>query len=143
MDEKETNTILKYKRPYDSWLCPECDTENDVSLGKCIACGSQRNFSSVAMLNHRTEDDEIPVTPPPKKTPPTSEPVFKETCEDDYAPKEKKNKIIWGIAIIIVVLIIVKSISSACVSDNSDDANEFNNGIYGTETEGFEELPFD
>ena len=39
MDVKEINTILQYKRPCDSWLCPECVTEYNVSLGKCAVCG--------------------------------------------------------------------------------------------------------
>lgn len=34
----ETKVILKYKRECDSWLCPECDTENSISLGKCAVC---------------------------------------------------------------------------------------------------------
>jgi len=28
----ETKEILKFYRECDSWLCPECDRENDMSL---------------------------------------------------------------------------------------------------------------
>ena len=35
----ETSTILKYRRPQDSWLCPECDSENTLSYSTCSVCG--------------------------------------------------------------------------------------------------------
>ena len=96
MDVKETNVILKYKRLCDSWLCPDCDTENNVSLGKCTVCGCRKS-ESATILKQWTEADERPVTPPPKKTITTpTGPIFKDETKDDYIPEEEnKNKIIW------------------------------------------------
>ena len=42
----ETKVILKYKRERDSWLCPECDTENSITLGKCTVCGCRKTSTT-------------------------------------------------------------------------------------------------
>lgn len=145
MDEKETNIILKYKRPDESWLCPECDVENSMSLGECTICGYRKTLSAT-ILKKWTEADDIPVMPPPKKTTtstPTT-PVFKDTETDTYIPEEKtnKNKIILGviIAIIIIGLIIAASQGSTYAA-YSDAMNEFNSGNYEAAVMMFEDLP--
>ena len=51
MDAKDVNTILRYKRSCDSWLCPECDTENNISLGKCTVCGCRKGPSATILNN--------------------------------------------------------------------------------------------
>ncbi|MCI5604390.1 MAG: hypothetical protein MR413_01890 [Clostridia bacterium] len=148
MDVKETNTILRYKRPCDSWLCPNCDTENNISLGKCTVCGCRKS-PSATILKQWTEADDRPVTPPKKTpTPAPSGPVFKDTDKDDYIPEEEnKNKIVWGIiiAIIIIAIIIIGLIIAASQGITYvaylDAMNEFNSGNYETAINMFEELP--
>lgn len=145
MEGKEICTILKYKRPHDSWLCPECDTENSLSLGKCTVCGCRKTSTDI-ILKQWTEADDRPVIPPkktPTHTPTPSGPVFKDMDKDDYIPEEEnKNKIIWGIiiAIIIIGLIIAASQGSTSAA-YSDAMNEFNSGNYETAINMFEDLP--
>lgn len=130
MDVKETNTILRYKRPCDSWLCPDCDTENNISLGKCTVCG-YRKSPSATILKQWTETDDRPVTPPNER-PTYLGPDFNDTSEDYYIPeKENKNKIIWGIlfAIIIIGLLIAAS-QEGTYAASSDVMNEFNSDSY-------------
>lgn len=96
MEAKETNTILRYKRPCDSWLCPDCDTENNISLGKCTVCGGRKS-PSTTILKQWTEADDRMVTP-------------SKTDNDDYIPEEEnKNIIIWRVIIarIIIAIIII------------------------------------
>ena len=38
----ETKEILQYRRPKDSWICPCCETENDMASGVCMLCGARR-----------------------------------------------------------------------------------------------------
>lgn len=141
----EVHEILRYKRPYDSWLCPECDTENSVSLGKCTVCGC-RKTSSATILKQWTEADDRPVTPPPKKTTTSTSTtsVFKDTEKDSYVPEEEtnKNKIIWGIIIAIIIIFLLIAISQGnTYAAYSDAMNEFNSGNYETALMLFEDLP--
>ena len=55
----ETNVILKYRRTNDSWLCPDCDAENQLTQGSCAVCG-YRQMGSVAIVRAWTEQDEMP-----------------------------------------------------------------------------------
>lgn len=138
MDDKEINIILKYKRSNDSWLCPECDTENSITLGKCVVCGC-RKTSTTTILKRWTEADEGLVTETPKETP-----IFKDGEEDTHTPEEKsnKNKIIWGIIVAIIVIgIIVAVVQANNSSAYANAVNEFNNGNYKIATEMFEKLP--
>jgi len=55
----ETKEILKFYRECDSWLCPECDRENDMSLGKCSVCGCKRH-PEFTVLKKWTETENTP-----------------------------------------------------------------------------------
>lgn len=146
MDVKETNVILKYKRLCDSWVCPDCDTENNVSLGKCTVCGCRKS-ESATILKQWTEADERPVTPPPKKTITTpTGPIFKDETKDDYIPEEEnKNKIIWGVLIGIVLFILLMiGLSQGGNASAYDNAmNEYYNGNYEMALSMFDNLPSD
>lgn len=59
----ETNVILKYRRANDSWLCPECDSENQLTRGSCSVCG-HKTMGRVTIVRAWNENDEKPpVTP--------------------------------------------------------------------------------
>lgn len=141
MDEKETNIILKYKRDCDSWLCSGCDTENAMSLSRCTVCGCRKS-SSAEVLKQWTEQTERTVTPPNKKTSPTSEPISKGTDKD--APEGgNKNKIIWGIIIAIIIIgLIVAASQGSTYAAYSDTMNEFNNDIAVKTNNEFSEIDF-
>jgi len=130
MDVKETNTILRYKRPCDSWLCSECDTENNISLGKCSVCGCRKS-PSVTILKQWTETDDGPLTPP--DTPPA----------DDYIPgDESKNKIILGIVIAIIIIgLIIAASHGSTYSIYSDTINGFSFSNYETAMTMFDNHP--
>lgn len=59
----DTNVILKYRRPQDSWLCPECDSENAPAYSNCFVCGSCRVGAPV-VVRAWNEMDERPPAPP-------------------------------------------------------------------------------
>lgn len=142
----EVHEILRYKRPYDSWLCPECDTENSVSLGKCMVCGCKKT-SSATILKQWTEADDRPVTPPPKKatTSTTTTSVLEDTEKDSYVPEEEtnNNKIILGviIAIIIIFFLLIAISQGSTYAAYSDAMNKYNDGNYETALMMFDYLP--
>jgi len=41
----DTNVILKYRRPEDSWACPNCESENGMPYNRCALCGYERTPS--------------------------------------------------------------------------------------------------
>lgn len=45
----ETKLIVKYRRPSDRWVCPDCDAENDIGSVRCTVCGCEKN-PSVSIL---------------------------------------------------------------------------------------------
>lgn len=109
------NVILKYKRECDCWLCPECDTENNISASRCTVCGCQKS-ASATILKQWTEADERPVNCPPKSnippthyTPPKDTKIFTDTDKDTYIPEEETNtsKIFWFVIFIIFIFILV------------------------------------
>ncbi len=55
----ETKVILKYKRECDSWICPDCDTENHMTVGRCTVCGYGRT-STVSIVKAWTPADDVP-----------------------------------------------------------------------------------
>ncbi len=78
----DTNVILKYRRPQDSWLCPECDSENTLSYSSCFVCGCGRVGTPVIVKAWTEMDERPPATAPRGKAPvkfppgPASGPVF-------------------------------------------------------------------
>lgn len=55
----DTNVILKYRRPQDSWICPECDAENTLVHARCSVCGCGK-FGTTAIVKAWSEADERP-----------------------------------------------------------------------------------
>lgn len=142
MESKEINTILRYKRPCDSWLCPDCDTENNISLGKCTVCGCSKSLSPTILKQWAEADDKQGM--PSKKTYTSSDTIFKDMDKDDYIPEEEnKNKIILGIIIAIIVLaLFVAAIQGSTYDEYSDNINEHNYGECETTMVMFEEVSY-
>lgn len=157
----ETKVILKYRRERDSWLCGECDTENSMSVEKCIVCGYRKSTSST-ILKTWTEADErpvIPVRPVDRKrpmgggTPPSgpSRPPYRPPSgsghtDSGYTSYTDKNSvgIAWGIlAIIIVIILITAAVGiSEAYAQYSDAMYEYNKGNYEVAANLFEGVPF-
>lgn len=66
----ETKVILKYKRPCDSWLCPDCDAENSMTVSRCTICDCVKTASVVIVKTWTPADDvpEVEQPIPPKKS---------------------------------------------------------------------------
>ena len=86
----EVNVILEYKRKSDSWICPECDTENDLSIGKCTICGCAPH--SATIMEHWTEPEE--------KTPANE-------YDEDVSDDSNTLKIVLGIIIVSIVVLLL------------------------------------
>ena len=120
----DTNVILKYRRPQDSWLCPECDSENTLSYSSCFVCGCGR-VGTPMIVKAWTEADEKPVVPhKPITFPPRtakgpvfvdpeharSKPVFvdSEKASGRVAYEEPKSYtgtiVAWTLVIILVIV---------------------------------------
>ena len=67
----DVNVIMKYRRPADCWVCPECETENNILLAKCAVCTRQKD-NKVRIISAWSEKDEVAETyiPPRTSTPP-------------------------------------------------------------------------
>ncbi len=115
----ETNVILKYRRPKDCWLCPECDSENDISVNHCFVCNCARPMGIELLRKWNPNDDrEIPPPKPPKpskKTPnpprPETGPIFRDYDMPPPPPPPPGTSsavgVIWGIIIAIIILTIL------------------------------------
>ena len=54
----DTNLMLKYKRERDCWLCPNCETENEMTFPGCTLCGYKKN-PSVPILKAWSPEQEM------------------------------------------------------------------------------------
>lgn len=126
----EPNVILKYKRPSDSWICPDCDCENKMDNENCFVCSCAKP-ATPTVISAWSEKDEQPVTkkqPSPQKAPapkkvsaPKKSPVkpASPTPPRGYAPvvvKEPPKKrtgtkiLVVFLTLIIIALIVVAAI---------------------------------
>ena len=95
MDEKETYEILHYKRPCDCWLCPDCDTENEIVLGKCSVCGRRKDALAVILKQWNEAEEQsvtCPIVTPTRETPPPEDRT------------DGSNAALWWIVFAIFVL---------------------------------------
>lgn len=122
MEKKEIRTILVYKRPHDSWLCPECDTENSLSLDKCMVCGCRKTSSATILKQWTEADDRTDREQKESNVSTDLGQVFKDT--------DKEDKVIWGVLIgIILFILLMIGLSQAGDASVYDNAmNEYNSG---------------
>ncbi len=164
----DANTIVKYKRREACWICPECETENRLEMGKCILCGRIRT-DDVPYVRAWSAEDEArenamrntgyynqPYQQPPVATAPYADrritpygetSIFKETEGYELPPKKKSNK---GLIIGIVATACVISIVALAVllgPNNEKKYKEamsyYNSAHYEEALEKFEQLPDD
>ena len=127
---KDTNVVLKYRRPEDCWICPNCDSENKMTNGFCSVCGTQYVNYSTTILRHWVPEDDRPHKPhtPPIVTtpgggmgggiePPRSTPHSK---TDD----ESKGKIIGAVfAVVMVLIVLIAIIANRNAATSAIDAS--------------------
>lgn len=108
----ETNVILKYRRTNDSWLCPDCDAENQLTQGSCAVCG-YRQMGSVAIVRAWTEQDErMPDPSSGGKTFPghmMTPSASSEISDPGYTPKAESSggKVFLWIAAIFAIIVFI------------------------------------
>ena len=127
----ETRQILKYRRDRDRWVCAECDTENEMTVGRCIVCGSVKSPGAVILKTWTAADDRPPVPPrppvPQRKIQPIQGPIFK---DDGYVPEKEKSGagILWTILAILVIvffLIVGLGLENGVFAKTSNEESEF------------------
>lgn len=121
----DTNIILKYRRPQDSWLCPECDAENTLMYSRCSVCGCGK-FGTPTIVKAWSEADEKPPAAPlsaPVSAPYNTErpavgfgkmtPIFKDADRASglpmYTPRKSHSNawLIWTLVIVAIILLII------------------------------------
>lgn len=120
----DTNIILKYRRPQDSWLCPECDAENALAYSRCNVCGCG-NFGTPTIVKAWSEADEKPPAMPAapmgapystgrpaagfgKMTPSYIDPSKTGSTPMYTPPKSHSNAwLIWTIVIVAIILFLI------------------------------------
>lgn len=120
----DTNIILKYRRPQDSWLCPECDAENTLSYSRCTVCGCGKFGTPTIVKAWSVADEKPPVNPaaPTVNPNPVGRPSVgfgkmtpsytasgKEMGRPVYTPPKTHSHtaIIWTIVIVAIVLLLI------------------------------------
>ena len=146
----EVYEILEYKREHDCWVCPECDAENSLLLGKCLVCGWQKK-ADAKILKAWSEEDKKTAPPQKKvKSKLDDSPIFKE--HDDNISKEHDEHItsteksyykglMWFAIILVIVILIVAIIQGNSYASYSNAMNEFHSGNYELAIDLFEKLP--
>ncbi len=118
----DTNVILKYRRPQDSWICPECDAENTLMYARCSVCGCGK-FGTTAIVKAWSEADERPPASPRgvvRGPYSTSYPTGSATPHTYISPgsaggrpvytppkSHSHTAIIWTIVIVAIILLII------------------------------------
>lgn len=107
----DLNVILKYRRPQDSWLCPECDAENTLAYTSCSVCGCAK-IGTPALVKAWSPSDDAPIAPPPR---PRSYPTPPRPVPTPYSGSSESNAgvvIVWTIVIILAIVLIAALILS-------------------------------
>lgn len=128
----ETKEILKYRREADFWLCPACETENSMLVGRCSLCGYTRSSGAV-ILNKWTPEEDNPrpnVAPSPDRNPvnpPVSYGDGYSSSPESSGPNDGVKLFIGILAVAVFVVLIIGLITSASASAESYQC--FNNII--------------
>lgn len=143
----KTMTILEYKRETDSWLCSDCDAENEISLGRCVVCGNKKAVSATILKKWTEEDNVLPDVPgniPPYIPPyiPPSFPGISPETEETDIESGNSNVGLWIlIAVVVFVLIALGIIVEGKTPDCCDIFSGYDTGIYMNAANELKELP--
>ena len=146
----EVYEILEYKREQDCWVCPKCDVENGLFLGKCSVCGGQKKADAKILKAWSEEEKRTATTTKKSKPKPDDTQIFRE--HDDHISKEHDEHttptedsnykgLMWFVIILIIVILIVAIIQGNSYASYFNAMNEFNSGNYETAIGLFEKLP--
>lgn len=116
---QKLNVVLKFDRTKSVWVCPDCDTENDLSSQNCFTCDKVKPAYAriITPESERLETEEYvsvvrndyptsPATPPPHGST-LSEPGYYRTTYDAPAKSDIGAGAIFAIIAIIIFLGII------------------------------------
>ena len=117
------NVIMKYNRTKPVWVCPDCDTENDLSTENCFTCDHTKPSYAriITPESERQEMEEsVTVVNPPYTAQPSglgstiTPPIH---YPSTYVPPKKGTSAGVIIAIIFIILVILGVIGFAVAYD--------------------------
>lgn len=152
MNVLETKSILKFRRNGETWICPECDVENNITSEFCNVCGCPKT-AATEFLKSYSKSDETPVmTEKNTSSSVNFSPAFKDdvyTDEEVSSGKKSTALKILLILLILVVIAIIVVVSIFAINKHNKQTKyekaveQFNSGNYEEAIRLFEELPSD
>ena len=127
------NVIMKYNRPKPVWVCPDCDTENDLSVENCFTCDRVKPaYARIITPESERQEMEESVTvvnnhysEPPTTYGSTISPPVHYSSMPTYPKKGPNVGVI--VALIVFALIILGIIGFALAYDQG-----YSGGYYST-----------
>lgn len=115
----ETNVILKYRRESDCWACPNCDSENGMSFGRCAVCGFERNPSVRIIKAWSPEQERMekmsalrdPAVNPVYRTD-YSKPTYSSSGYSSAPSEESSMKYVWIVLAAVITLVFIIAIAA-------------------------------
>ncbi|MBQ2696241.1 MAG: hypothetical protein IJF61_02955 [Clostridia bacterium] len=104
----ETKVILQYRRARDCWVCPNCETENEIASGTCMLCGAGRVAAATVerAWSPEMERRTAPMGYRGSSSASTySRPVFRDTERETTPVYEKPSSSGWT-AVAVIALVI-------------------------------------
>lgn len=111
------NVIMKYNRSKSVWICPDCDTENELDCENCFTCDHVKpSYARIITPESERQEMEEYVSVFPNTYNPgpyVSTPTYGSTISppihypSTYGTKPKKSSAGAVIAVIVLLLIII------------------------------------
>ena len=90
--------LQKFKRKEECWICPECDSENQMFSGNCIVCGSAKSVTA-RTISLYTETKDVPLP-----------------YNNVYIPPEKKSNA--GVIVLAIILFVLMAVGAFFIVTN-------------------------
>ena len=154
MNRLETKSILKFSRDIETWLCPGCDVENNITSDFCNVCGCPKTAATI-FYDPYSEEKVVETPVMPEKDADLSgsfSPIYR---EDSYVAEESvsgKKSTFLKILLVFLILVVIAAIAIVSIfavkKHNKQEKYEqaishFNSGNYEEAIRLFEELPSD
>lgn len=112
----EVFSIVNYKRSNTCWVCPECETENQMDFIRCLVCGTARTTSCKVCVPWEVEQERI------RERAAITRVQREEVLDRIETPEEVQERYVepqgGSIAakiVIVVLLILIAALAGVCV----------------------------
>ncbi|MBE7033353.1 MAG: hypothetical protein E7406_03905 [Ruminococcaceae bacterium] len=113
----ETKLIVKYRRPNDKWICPDCDAESDVGCNRCSVCGCEKNPTVNILKAWSPELERVNTTASVKKVTPASGHTmsggYSASGHTSSDPSGETNNVVWVVVATLFILIFILIIAQS------------------------------